>query len=97
MKPPQLSLRELFLLLALAAMGCGWWVDHRRLEQELVRVDPSEWQLRAEKLAQYVRESGGTVSWEQGSIAIEGCGGIYLDAWPLKVVYLDELEPHERP
>jgi hypothetical protein len=31
MKLPQLSLRELFLLVALAAMGCGWWVDHIRL------------------------------------------------------------------
>ena len=28
MKLPQLSLRELFLLVALVAMGCGWWVDH---------------------------------------------------------------------
>src|SRR5215213_9811169 len=31
MKLPQLSLRELFLLVALVAMGCGWWVDHQRL------------------------------------------------------------------
>jgi hypothetical protein len=29
MKLPQLSLRELFLLVALVAMGCGWWIDHR--------------------------------------------------------------------
>ena len=28
MKLPQLSLRELFLLVGLVAMGCGWWVDH---------------------------------------------------------------------
>ena len=28
MKLPQLSLRELFLLVALAAMGLGWWVEH---------------------------------------------------------------------
>jgi hypothetical protein len=27
MKLPQLSLRELFLLVVIAAMGCGWWVD----------------------------------------------------------------------
>jgi hypothetical protein len=26
MKLPQLTLRELFLLVALAALGCGWWV-----------------------------------------------------------------------
>ena len=30
MKLPQLTLRELFLLVALAAMGCGWWVDRRQ-------------------------------------------------------------------
>ena len=30
MKLPQLSLRELFLLVALVAMGCGWWVERRR-------------------------------------------------------------------
>jgi hypothetical protein len=24
----KLSLRELFLLVTLAAMGCGWWLDH---------------------------------------------------------------------
>ena len=30
MKLPQLSLRELFLLVALVAMGCGWLVDHGR-------------------------------------------------------------------
>jgi hypothetical protein len=30
MKLPQLSLRELFLLVALAAMGCGWLTHHWR-------------------------------------------------------------------
>jgi hypothetical protein len=34
MKLPQFSLRELFLLVALVAMGCGWWVDHRLLQRE---------------------------------------------------------------
>jgi hypothetical protein len=34
MKLPRLSLRELFLLVALAAMGCGWWVDRRRAAHE---------------------------------------------------------------
>jgi hypothetical protein len=27
MKLPQLSLRDLFWLVALIAMGCGWWVE----------------------------------------------------------------------
>jgi hypothetical protein len=29
MKLPQLSLRALFLLVVIVAMGCGWWVDRR--------------------------------------------------------------------
>ena len=38
MKCPQLSLRELFLLVVIAAMGCGWWAERRgRLEQERER------------------------------------------------------------
>jgi len=32
MKLPQLSLRELFLLVVIAAMGCGWWVERSRNE-----------------------------------------------------------------
>jgi hypothetical protein len=31
MKLPQLSLRELFLLMVIAAMGCGWWLDREGL------------------------------------------------------------------
>lgn len=27
------SLRELFLLVALVAMGCGWWADRRYQEE----------------------------------------------------------------
>lgn len=31
MKLPQLSLRELFLLVALAAIGCALWLKHRQV------------------------------------------------------------------
>ena len=31
MKLPQLSLRELFLLIALAALGCACWLKHRQV------------------------------------------------------------------
>jgi hypothetical protein len=35
MKLPQLSLRELFLLVVIAAMGCGWWLERNRLANRL--------------------------------------------------------------
>ena len=35
MKLPQLSLRELFLPVALVAMGCGWWLDRSLLAEKL--------------------------------------------------------------
>jgi hypothetical protein len=45
----KLSLGELFLLVALAAMGCGWWIHARQLHTEnmLVRraVDESAFGL----------------------------------------------------
>ena len=31
MKLPQLSLRDLFWLVLVVAMGCGWWVERQRL------------------------------------------------------------------
>jgi hypothetical protein len=31
MKLPHFTLRELFLLVVIAAMGCGWWVERSRL------------------------------------------------------------------
>ena len=35
MKLPQLSLRELFLIVVIAAVGCGWWVNRAGLRQQL--------------------------------------------------------------
>jgi len=56
----KLTLRELFLLVVIAAMGCGWWVDHRRANglaereaqqyQVLSRVSRA-WEDRANALA----------------------------------------------
>lgn len=39
MKLPQLSLRELFLLVALVAMGCGWWVERQGLIERVRLAD----------------------------------------------------------
>ena len=41
MKLPQLSLRELFLLVALVAMGCGWWVDRSRPKAQVDQLSDS--------------------------------------------------------
>jgi hypothetical protein len=43
MKLFQLSLCELFLLVALVAISCGWWVDHVRLKRQVERASWSEW------------------------------------------------------
>jgi hypothetical protein len=35
MKLPRFTLRELFLLVVIAAMGSGWWVERLRLARDL--------------------------------------------------------------
>ena len=42
MKLPQLSLRELFLLVVIAAMGCGWWVDRRQIHRREQKLEEDE-------------------------------------------------------
>jgi len=41
MKLPQLSLRDLFWLLLVVAMGCAWWLDHQ-IMRSFVRVYASQ-------------------------------------------------------
>jgi hypothetical protein len=96
MKLPQLTLRDLFWLVALVAMGCGWWVERRDLQQEVLNLkqsDPEEWRLRAEKLAEYVRSGGGTVSWGKGELSIEGCAGTSIEVWPIPILEMDVDNP----
>ena len=59
MKLPQLSLRELFLLVVIAAMGCGWWVDRGRLANALIERDREEalWQSGAGETYHVQREN----------------------------------------
>ena len=48
MKLKQLSLRDLLLLMALAAVSCGWWVDRMRLNQLVdAHRKESEWLQRS--------------------------------------------------
>jgi hypothetical protein len=73
MKLPQVSLRELFLLVVIAAMGCGWWVDRSRTQKERDRLYlwPKE---RGDKLRVWVDENGA----EQ--LELEGGGRIVIPA-----------------
>lgn len=53
MKLPQVSLRELFLLVVIAAMGCGWWVERGRPKREadMWEKHARYWRGNAEALA----------------------------------------------
>jgi len=54
MKWLRISFRELFLLVAIFALGLGWWVDHyRRLEQNKFYQDAVMWRTRARSLYEY--------------------------------------------
>lgn len=55
MKLPQFSLRDLFWLLAMMAMGLGWWSNHHSF-QEFQRLR-DEARLAEENAFQTVRES----------------------------------------
>jgi len=62
MKLPQISLREMFLLVALICMGCAWWVHERVLIAE--RSERQQWQWRAESLKDWLHYNKSTsVSW----------------------------------
>ena len=73
MKLPQLTLRDLFWLVALVAMGCGWWASElrwrgyaRSQQQELVRhAENVEW------LTTYLREQNFDLSFnEDGTMSV---------------------------
>lgn len=62
MKFPRLSLRERFLLVVIAAMGCGWWVERagrQRVASRLnaLEVEKEMWASRAEAMRGWI-ESG---------------------------------------
>ena len=41
MKRFQFSIRDLLLIIVIAALAAGWWIDHRRLAAK--NVPPTEW------------------------------------------------------
>lgn len=84
MKLPQLSLRDLFWLVALVAMGCGWWVKHRQL------MACSAERQKSEKLVEQISSSlcgnGGSLRWSD----YNGKGWVVAMSFP-------EPEKHDEP
>lgn len=70
MKLPQLSLRDLFWLLLVVALGCAWWVRGRELaiergkNEKLTRLLPWQTVKLADCFADYLRGEECRVEWE---------------------------------
>ena len=70
MKLPQLTLRDLFWLVALVAMGCGWWVD-RHLAVEAIARRYRNLMLTADQMALFIEKQGhGVVAWGEWGVNI---------------------------
>jgi hypothetical protein len=55
-KPMKLTLRELFLLVVIAAMGCGWWVESSRLRRQ-VREANEKLEEASKQMEQVIRRA----------------------------------------
>lgn len=67
-EPPMklsISLRELFLLVALVAMAVGWWVKHTRGAAALEAANL--WEGRAKQLKEHIEQFGGQIQFRDGS------------------------------
>ena len=58
MKLPQLTLRELFWLVLVAALACGWWVQYRDTQRQL-QTEISEREAVTEALLLRLMSHGG--------------------------------------
>jgi len=70
----QLSLRELFLLIAVAAMACGWWIHAISLRSQL--REALWWKSRCDSLQFAVENEGVSVTWHDDWVALRGQDGV---------------------
>ena len=66
----KLTLRELFLLVALVAMGFAWWVDRGQLRRKAAESD--RWKAKTETLVEYWRREGGTIEFDDSESPEDG-------------------------
>ena len=83
MKLPQLTLRELFLLVVIAAMGCGWWVERGRLMAELQRS--MQWKPRFDALQEAIESAEYSVQWSDDSVSIKKSYGDFKRAYSASI------------
>src|SRR5688572_14855723 len=64
----KVSIRELLLVTAIAAVALGWWIDRSRLSARADEADT--WKFRAESLGRSVRDSGWEVTWDDTYLTV---------------------------
>jgi general secretion pathway protein G len=59
----QFGVRDLFLLMAVAALGVGWWIDHRRMTRDMSinRLEAVKAKLETERYEQDVARKEGQI------------------------------------
>jgi hypothetical protein len=70
---PQLSLRDLCLVVLVVALGCGWWTEHRRAQAA---------EERAESLRSEAAKGEGNLKLYQGLYAAVENSGFHVQ-WSL--------------
>src|ERR1044071_3543457 len=91
MKLFHFALRELFLLVVIAAIGCGWWVDRKRINAERDHYrQQARWVLdvTTEQGSDWILDDGNVRKYGDDDIMV-GYGGNRIDDW--KNAQIEEL------
>jgi hypothetical protein len=94
MKLPRFTLRELFLLVVIAAMGCGWWVERNRAITAEAERDNHRQQARwvldvtTEQGSDWILDDGNVRKYGDDDIQV-GYGGNRIDDF--KNAQIEEL------
>ncbi|MCU0880498.1 MAG: hypothetical protein MUF06_22230 [Pirellulaceae bacterium] len=67
------TLRDLFFVIALAAVGCAWWLEHRRYVAVIQKHEAAKqlWESRANAAADVLTGEGWIVTWDESRSEFE--------------------------
>jgi hypothetical protein len=77
MKLPQLTLRDLFWLVLVVALGCAWWSHARqatadiRRERRQLDLEILRRQVAADECAKFLREQGYSARTQDGYVVVQ--------------------------